>query len=143
MVPVDYASQAIVTLASRRESWGRAFHLFNHTPIEWAHMMDIFRSHGYPLEAMSYESWWRELKRRSQDTAETEDSWRAFSILILAMTAPHFLFYKRPEMDDSNTREGLAGSSVACGPVDEALISTYISFWQAHGYLPLKSGQVP
>ncbi len=42
MVPVDYASQAIVALASRKlESWGRAFHLFNHAPIEWEHMMDI------------------------------------------------------------------------------------------------------
>jgi thioester reductase-like protein len=141
MVPVDYASQAIVTLASRSESWGRAFHLFNHAPIEWEHMMGIFRSHGYPLEAMSHESWWRELKRRSQDPAETEESRRAFSVLILVMTAPHFLFYKRPDMDDSNTREGLAGTGVACGPVDEALISTYISFWQAHGYLPRTSGQ--
>jgi thioester reductase-like protein len=141
MVPVDYASQAIVALASRSESWGRAFHLFNHAPIEWEDMMDIFRSHGYRLEAMSYGSWWRELKRRSQDAAEPEEIRRAFSTLILGMTAPHFLFYKRPEMDDSNMREGLAGTGIACGPVDEALISIYISFWQAHGYLPRTSGQ--
>jgi len=136
MVPVDYASQAIVTLAGRRESWGRAFHLFNHAPIGWEPLMDILRSHGYSLEAMSRDNWRRELKRRAQDATEPEENRRAFSTLLLAMTAPHFLFYKRPEMDDSNTREGLAGTGITCSPVDEALISTYISFWRTHGYLP-------
>jgi len=136
MVTVDYASQAIVALASRRESWGRAFHLFNHAPIEWNHLMDILRSHGYPLEAMSWDNWKRELKRRSQDTAEPEENRRAFSTLILAITAPHFLFYKRPDMDDCNTRAGLEGTGITCSPVDEALISAYICFWQTHGYLP-------
>ena len=136
MVTVDYASQAIVALASRRDSWGRAFHLFNHAPVEWNHLMDILRSHGYTLEAMSWDDWRRELKRRARDAAEPEESRKAFSRLILALTAPHFLFYKRPEMDDSNTREGLRGTAITCGPVDDTLISTYISFWQTHGYLP-------
>jgi thioester reductase-like protein len=136
MVTVDYASQAIVTLASRRESWGLAFHLFNHAPIEWNHLMDILRSHGYPLETMSWDNWKRELKRRSQDAAEPEENRRAFSTLILAITAPHFLFYKRPEMADGNTRAGLGGTGITCSPVDETLISKYICFWQTHGYLP-------
>jgi len=136
MVPVDYASQAIVTLAGRRESWGRAFHMFNHTPIEWGRLMDILRFRGYALEAISWDNWRRELKRRAVDATEPEENRRAFSTLMLAMTAPHFLFYDRPEMDDTNMREGLAGTGIECGAVDEALISTYVSFWQTHGYLP-------
>jgi len=136
MVPVDYVAQAIVSLAGRRESWGRAFHLFNHAPIEWELLMSIFRSHGYRLDVMSWDDWKRELKRRSQDASEPEESRKAFAKLILALTAPHFLFYKRPQMDDSNTREGLQGTGITPRPVDEELISTYISFWQTHGYLP-------
>lgn len=136
MVPVDYVAQAIVSLAGRRESWGRAFHLFNHAPIQWEHLMNILRSHGYLLEAMSWDAWKRELKRRSQDAGEPEENRKAFSKLILALTAPHFLFYERPEMDDSNTREGLRGTGITSRPVDEELISTYISFWQKHGDLP-------
>jgi thioester reductase-like protein len=136
MVPVDYVAQAIVSLAGRRESWGRAFHLFNHAPIEWGHLMSILRSHGYRLEVMSWDDWKRELKRRSQDASAPEESRQAFSKLILALTAPHFLFYKRPQMDDSNTREGLRGTGITPRPVDEELISTYISFWQTQGYLP-------
>lgn len=136
MVPVDYVAQAIVSLAGRRESWGRAFHLFNRAPIEWESLMNILRSHGYLLQAMSWDDWKRELKRRSQDVSEPEENRKAFSKLILALTAPHFLFYKRPEMDDSNTREGLGGTGITSRPVDEELISTYISFWQKHGYLP-------
>ncbi len=95
------------------------------------------RSHGYSLDAISYENWRRELKRRSQDDAEPEENRRAFSTLILAMTAPHYLFYQRPEMDDRNTRAGLTGTGIACGPVDETLISTYIVFWQTHGSICL------
>jgi thioester reductase-like protein len=140
MVPVDYTSQAFVTLAGQPESWGRAFHLFNHAPIGWEHLMDILRSHGYSLDTMSWDNWRRELKRRAQDAAEPEENRRAFSTLLLALSAPHFLFYQRPELDDTNTREGLAGTGITCGPVDEALISTYISFWQAHGYLPRHPG---
>jgi len=136
MVPVDYASQAIVTLAGRPESWGRAFHLFNREPIEWEQLVDILRLHGYPLEPMSWDNWKRELKRRVRDASEPEENRRAFSTLMMAMTAPHFLFYERPEMDDTNTREGLAGTGIECGAVDQALISTYVSFWKTHGYLP-------
>jgi thioester reductase-like protein len=136
MVPVDYVSQAIVSLAGRKESWGRAFHMFNHAPIQWDHLMDLLRSHGYPLESMSWDNWKRELKRRSQDDSEPEESRRAFSKLILVMTAPHFLFYNRPQLDDSNIREGLRGTEIVCSRVDETLISTYISFWRGHGYLP-------
>jgi len=135
MVPVDYVGQAIVSIAGRKESWGRAFHMFNRAPIEWNHLMDILRSHGYYLESMSWEDWRRELKRRSLDTSEPEENRKALSKLMLVMTAPHFLFYNRPELDDTNLREGLRGTGITCGPVD-ALIPAYISFWQRQGYLP-------
>jgi hypothetical protein len=61
------------------------------------------------------------------------------STLFLAMTAPHYLFYKRPPMDDRNTREGLEGTGIKCDPVDSTLMSTYVSYWQESGYLPVPS----
>jgi thioester reductase-like protein len=135
MVPVDYVGQAIVSIAGRKESWGRAFHMFNHAPIEWNRLMDIVRGHGYHLESMSWDDWRRELKRRCLDTSQPEENRKALSKLSLVMTAPHFLFYNRPDLDDTNLQEGLRGIGITCSPV-EALIPAYLSFWQKQGYLP-------
>jgi thioester reductase-like protein len=138
-VPVDYVSRAIVHLSSQKKSWGRAFHLVNRVPIEWERLMSILRAHDYQLERVSYQRWWRELKQQSHNSGEPEASRRVLSSLFLAMTAPHFLFYKRPPMDDGNTREGLEGTGIVCGPADSAVISTYLSFWQKSGFLPAAS----
>ena len=100
--------------------------------------MSILRR-SWPLEQISYEQWWRELKQQSQNAAEPEESRKAFATLLMALSAPHFLFYKRPPMDDRNTREGLAGSGVVCRPVDASLIATYISFWREIGFLAERS----
>ena len=68
--------------------------------------MDILRLHGYALEAMFGTTRERlELKRRAAMPPRAGRKPESISRLILALTAPHFLFYKRPEMDDSPTPE--------------------------------------
>ena len=136
MAPVDYLSQAMVHLASQKKSWGRAFHFFHPAPIEWRGLMGILQALGYPMEEVPYEQWWRELKRR-RSVEESADDKSFLSALILALTAPHFLFYKRPPLDDNNIREGLAGTGISCAPIDRTLIGNYISYWQKSGFLPL------
>ncbi len=138
LVPVDYVSQAIVHLSGQEKSWGRAFHFFNPAPIEWNALIGIFRTLGYPLQEVPYNHWWQDLKLRGRRNGDdTSDDKILFSKLLLAMTAPHFLFYNRPPLDASYTREGLAGTSIACPPVDQALIAAYTAWWQESGYLPL------
>jgi hypothetical protein len=83
---------------------------------------------------MPYDRWWQELKKGTRSTDPTEKAF--FSSLLLSLTAPHFLFYKRPKFDPTNMREGLAGTDIGCPPFDEALTHTYLQFWQSNGYLP-------
>ena len=134
MVPVDYLCESIVHLAGRQESFGRAFHFFNPSPIPWVGLMKIFQESGYQLRELSYSQWWQELKQRARLDGSGEKE--VLSRLVLALTAPHFLFYKRPPFDNTNTREGLAGSGIICPPVNGELITAYISAWQKCGYLP-------
>ena len=136
MVPVDFVTSAMVHLAGRKESWGQAFHFFHPAPVEWARLMEILRALGYPLEEMSYGDWWQELKRRVSVVDDPTELRRFFSTALLALTAPHFLFYKRPPLDASNLMEGLKGTGLAYPEIDEALMGTYLTYWQKIGFVP-------
>ena len=134
MVPVDYLCGAVVRLSGQQKSGGRAFHFSNPAPIQWTGLMKILQDLGYPLRELPYSQWWQELKTSARlESAEKE----LLSKLILALTAPHFLFYNRPPFDDSHTREGLAGTGISCPPVNRDLIGVYMAAWQKSGYVPL------
>jgi len=137
LVPVDYVSRAMVHLAAQEKSWGRAFHFINKTPVEWRRLMTALRSFGYPLEEVGYDEWWKDLRQEVRRAGIPLADKRFLSTLILAMTAPHFLFYQRPEMESRYTDEGLNGSGISCPAVDEALIGTYLAWWRKTGFLPV------
>ncbi len=137
MVPVDYLARSVVHLSRRENSWGRAFHFFNPAPIAWSKLMGILQSLGHPMEEVTFDQWSRALKRGASPAIDqSPESKKFFATLRLAMISPNFLFYKRPPFDASNTLDGLAGSGIVCPPIDLALLSTYVDFWQCSGYLP-------
>jgi thioester reductase-like protein len=141
MVPVDFISRAMVHFAGQESSWGHAYHFFHPAPIEWRKLMSIMQSLGYPLQEVGYDQWWRELKQRIQETDDSEGEKSFLATLMLALTAPHFLFFKRPPLDATNTRQGLEGTGIEYPPIDDALISRYVSYWQKTGYLPKLTDQ--
>jgi myxalamid-type nonribosomal peptide synthetase MxaA len=57
MVPVDFASAALVRLSLRPDSAGRVFHLGHPQPIEWRQLVAALTSFGYPLRRLSVEAW--------------------------------------------------------------------------------------
>ncbi len=134
LVPVDTISRSMVHLAGSADNFGKAFHYANPAPIRWATLMEVLRGIGYQLEEMPYDRWWQELKKATRATEPEEKAF--FSSLLLSLTAPHFLFYKRPKFDDGNSRAGLAGTDIGCPPFDAALTRTYFEFWQNNGYMP-------
>jgi thioester reductase-like protein len=109
MVPVDFISRAVVHFSGQENAWRRSFHFFHPVPIKWRELMCIFQDLGYPLKEVGYDQWWRQLTQRIQATDDTERSFLAS--LMLALTAPYFLFFKWPPLDASNTLQGLAGTS--------------------------------
>ncbi|HEV7558696.1 MAG TPA: SDR family oxidoreductase, partial [Kofleriaceae bacterium] len=57
MVPVDFASAALVRLSLRPESLGKTFHLGHPRPIPWHDLVSALTSFGYPLRQLPYEAW--------------------------------------------------------------------------------------
>ncbi len=141
LVPVDYASRAMVHLAKQETNWGKAFHLFNAAPIAWQHLMAILKNIGYAMNEVSPEKWSQELRYYATwDNPEDTDSKRFFAMLMVAFTGSHYLFHPRPPFDGQNIESGLANSDIFCPPIDEKLIGKYVSYWQKTGFLPRLTG---
>lgn len=142
MVPVDFVSRSIVHLMGQEKSWGKAFHFFHPEPIEWRELMAIFQRLGYPLDELPYDQWWRELKKNIPASAAEPERKAFLATAMLAMTAPHFLLYKRPPLDWSNLREGLTGSGIEYPVIDEKLVGAYLSYWRKIDYIPAPASQL-
>ncbi|MDF0552701.1 non-ribosomal peptide synthetase [Kamptonema sp. UHCC 0994] len=142
LIPVDYTSQAIVHLSRQKESLGKVFHLVNSHPAHWSEIINWIHSFGYPLEPIPYDIWRAKLldaAGRSQENALTplvpiftqsasgNTNQTESPKPISNLAAQHF--------DCENTLTGLAGTSIACPPVDRQLFSTYFSYLIRSGFL--------
>lgn len=145
IIPVDYASQAIVHLSMGRESTGKVFHLMNPRSVRWDEIVGWFRSYGFSIRQVTYREW-REGIERSPDNA----------LYPLLATFPHdegdddravpeVSSQKRVIFDCQNTLAGLKNSPVICPPADFALIDAYLSYLVRRGVLdapsPIESGK--
>ena len=131
LVPVDYVSQAIVSLSQQQQSFGKAFNLLNPQPLSWQKLFEEISALGYPVEKVSYDELLREVEKYVAKNPEDE----LYSSLLLFLSDPETLRAKKPRFDTSNTKEGLARVAIACPPADKKLLETYISYFQKSGYL--------
>jgi len=135
VVPVDYVSQAIVYLSLQPPSVGRVFHLTNPQPIPWRNLLSELHALGYPLTELPYQVWFAALK--AYTFAHRERTLQ--SLLLVLLSSASVLKLKKPEMSCRHTLEGLAGSSIICPAIDSQLLSTYFSYFQKSGYIPIPS----
>ncbi|OAD20502.1 thioester reductase domain-containing protein, partial [Candidatus Thiomargarita nelsonii] len=70
VMPVDYVSRAVIHLSRQRESLGKAFHLFNPSPLPWKELINWICSLGYPLEQTSIDRWRIELLHQAEHSTE-------------------------------------------------------------------------
>jgi len=133
IVPVDYVSRAIVHLSQQPESWGKVFHLTNPQPtplnkvITWAGLV------GAALQEAPFRAWRVALIEQWQRGVEND----------LLPLLP-FFSSDRPEQVEQpvechNTLHYLAGSGIACPPVDAGLVKTYVDYMVASGFLDVKA----
>jgi phthiocerol/phenolphthiocerol synthesis type-I polyketide synthase E len=130
--PVDWVSRAIVTLSRNKQSHGKAFHLFNPRPVPWPEVFAFARSLGYPVREVPLAVWLDELMRAIR--SGSENALAPFWPLLTGEMGEQPLESGR-RFDDRNTREGLAGTSVACPSAGE-LLPTYFNFLIGSGFLP-------
>jgi thioester reductase-like protein len=132
MVPVDYVSRGIVYLSQQEKFFGKAFHFSHPHPIRWKQFIELIRSLGYQLEEISYEKWIEELDTLARLHPEN----KLYTRLGLSLRIPNYFFAKKPRFDSSITAEILKDASICCPAIDAELLSTYLSYFQAQGYLP-------
>jgi amino acid adenylation domain-containing protein/thioester reductase-like protein len=137
IIPVDFVSRAIVTLAGRPESWGQAFHLSNPRPASYGGMLKWLAELGLPLQIVPFEQWRSNMIGLA--LAAGGENWNPF-LPLLEETSVGQIFM--PAIDRQNTLAGLAAAagenadqSITCPAVDSRLLATYLNHFQRKGLL--------
>jgi thioester reductase-like protein len=139
MSPVDYVSKAIVYLSRQKTSIGKAFHLQHPQPVPLTNLVDWVRSFGFPVEIISYEEWQAQLVNNVSSVENPLYTLRPFLLERWSeeqLTIPDlYLQAKRPHISCQDTLDALAGSSIACPPIDSKLFMTYTAYLIQSGFL--------
>ncbi|MGK7876876.1 MAG: amino acid adenylation domain-containing protein [Xenococcaceae cyanobacterium] len=139
LTPVDYVSRAIIDLSRQPASLGKAFHLVSPHPVTFYRLVNGIRALGYSIQLTDYDQWQAQLLKAASSQAEN-----ALSPLLFLFTewvSENQLSYletsalvSRP-FDCRNTLAGLAGTSIACPPIDHKLLRAYFSYFIQSNFL--------
>ncbi|RCJ23464.1 hypothetical protein A6S26_02665 [Nostoc sp. ATCC 43529] len=140
LIPVDYASKAIVHLSKKQESLGKAFHIVP-PPDENIGIIELFEficSYGYQLKKLPYTQWKNELIANFRDSQEN-----VLHPLLPMMSEKVYqnsltimeLYQNTVDYDYQNTLNGLADSEIVCPPMDAKLLDKYFSYFISSGFL--------
>lgn len=159
LTPVDYVSRSIAHLSLTPGTAGQAYHLVNPKKTRIRDLTASISAAGYPLKTLPYDQWRKTIlssgsasgktavqslmplfsKLRPEQMPETSDQTRQpgdhssidrIGSLISSQYLKEGLIF-----DDRNTRRGLAGTSLACPPVDQEVITNYLAYFASSGYL--------
>lgn len=134
MVPIDYASQAIVYLSQQPVSCGKAFHIVHPNPVPSNILLETLRSMGYSIQQISYSQWRTKLLHIAENSPE-------HVLYPLVSLFPARSTQSQPDnsatltFDCQNTLDGLSGTSIHCPPIDTQLLHTYFSYLIQRGIL--------
>ncbi len=135
LTPVDYVSQAIVSLAHQQSSWGKVFHLTNLQALSLNRLLQHIKSCGYSIQSTEYHQWLKTLIEQHVDRENTLTS----MIPLLTSHSEAFPNYldvmTLDRIDSQNTLTGLAETTISCPQLDSKLLDTYFSYFIQSGFL--------
>jgi len=134
VVPVDYVSGAIVALSQQPRAYGKIHHLSNPSPLPFEKVVAWARGRGYPLRVLPFEGWQSEVLGLAARFPANLNS--PFLPLIEDVSLEQVFM---PRFDCTNTLTGLAGTGVACPPLEPALLDMYVTHLVETGFLPRPS----
>ena len=132
MTPIDYVSKAIAALVAKPESLGKSFHLVNaHSPT-MDRLVEYLNSQGVEVTAIDFLEWYRKVCEAAKATNARELE------ALKEMFAPHHggeltqadvkFTTMQPRFDAKNVETLLAGTGIACPPVDDDLLNVYLQY---------------
>jgi len=131
LAPADHVGQAIARLVLDGVSSTPA-HLVNPAPARLPDVIDWVRSYGYAVESVPAEAW-------LADAAALAGPGEGLVELLGERPRPE----NQPVVDAARTRDRLRAAGLACPPVDERLVRTYLDRWVADGLLPPPGARRP
>lgn len=132
IVPVDYVSQAIVSLSQDKSNVSQVFHLINPQSTAWETFFNSIYFLGYSLEKVSYDNFLAAMKYQSCQYPKD----KLYSYLSLLLKFSKIFSPQKPEFDSIQTETELRSKSIFCPPVDQELLNLYFSYFQKIGYFP-------
>lgn len=134
IIPVDYASKAIVYLSQKPESFNKAFHLIHPHPVSSDVLFEELCTWGYAIERIPYEQWYAKLLGIAQGFPEHAlyPLVSLFSPETLEETTEKSLTLK---FDCQNTEKSLTDSTINCPLIERPLFNTYLSYLIRSGFL--------
>jgi len=129
ITPVDYVAKAIVHLSGRADALGRTFHLTNPEPKHTSWLMDWLHLSGYGFDLAKLDEWRSKLLG---DPGFTKNALYPYATVLDDLHDVHLNF---PEFDSRQTQAMLEGTGIRCPKIDDALLSTYLSFFVDVGFM--------
>lgn len=131
ITPVDYVVRAIAHLSQQQSLSGRTFHVVSSETVAVPDLVRWMADYGYAGEELPFAQWCE----RAADLAEREGDETAAALAPFLSATP---LDKMPDatFDTANVREGLAGTDIACPPIDGALLRRYFDWFIESGYFP-------
>ncbi|MFF7166640.1 thioester reductase domain-containing protein [Streptomyces sp. NPDC008086] len=130
LMPVDYASAALVALSRTEDAAGGTFHLYNDTHVTLERIVTRLRAAGHHVAEIAQGDWF-DLVRADPDNA-VAPLLDAVELLIEDSES----FY--PAISTTQTAAALEGTGISCPPVSDELLDRYIGFFAENGYLPAR-----
>jgi thioester reductase-like protein len=127
--PVDWVSDVIVALSQTDEVWGRAYHVIAADTLPWSGVVEVFRSTGYALAGLPYDSWLSAVVAAGRHDPEV-------ARVCSALPADGLSFDDRQVSGPLNARRKLADAYPDLPP-PPLLLKRIIQAWQKTGQLPV------
>ncbi|MGW0845916.1 thioester reductase domain-containing protein [Streptomyces sp. NPDC002787] len=128
LMPVDYASAALVAVSLRRSAAGGTYHLCNDSHVTFADVVAQLRAYGYPLDELDRKTWFELVQ------ADPENSAAPLLDAVELLVADSESFY--PAIATPETVAALDGTGIECPPVTGELFRKYVEFFADAGYFP-------
>jgi thioester reductase-like protein len=142
MTPVDYVAEAIVALMFEPEAFGKTFHLVNPDVKAFYEVVNLLIDYGYRIRFLPFSEYVDLFRNR-----RVLHQGKAYSSFFTAM-ARHFEEYFSNDrfryaatFDISNVQSILEPKGVKCPKINMDLLSNYLEYCIAAGYLPSPAKQ--
>lgn len=140
-VPADHLARALVHLAEGSDpAAGRTYHLTNPRHGLLADMVDRLRAAGHDVAALDYDAWVRRL--RTFCAARPTHPVVPFLPIFTTTAAEQDVTVKElyfeemfPRFGRENVEAGLAGTDIACPPVDADMLDAYVDWFHRTGWI--------